>query len=377
MTNCQQIDELLESRIEAGDFPSAVYLVGERGEVVFANALGNASVIPHQVPARVETIYDLASLTKILVTGLLCAKLVEREQLSLADSISKHFPEFLSTDKTDVTIRQLLTHTSGFKAWLPLYLLAGADAPLAEREEAAFMLIVNEKLENPPGTKVVYSDLNFILLGMLVEKILEQDLDAVAEREVFAPLALRSTFFNPPRERVVDIAATETGNGHERKTCEDLGHDVESADWRAEIIHGDVHDGNCFYLGGIAGHAGLFSNASDVFAIASQFIPRTSRLLGTEICELFRTDMTTGLNESRSLAFQLASTPDSTASGALSKDAFGHLGFTGTSLWIEPETERIFILLTNRTHHHELPFVNINSVRRTFNELAQTALNAR
>ena len=127
-------------------------------------------------------------------------------------------------------------------------------------------------------------------------------------------------------------------------------------------------------MNGVSGHAGLFSTAEETFKIAQQFLANQTTLLKPETCELFRTNFTKGLNEARSIAFQFAETPESTASKALSKDSFGHLGFTGTSLWIEPESERIFILLTNRTHARELPFENINSVRRKFHELATEEL---
>lgn len=377
MRNCGTIDSLLNERIAAGDFPSAVYLVAEHGETVFGNALGSACVIPRRVPASFDTVYDLASLTKVLVTGLLCAKLIESGTIALEEAVSEHFPELLDSAIARVTIGQLLTHTSGLKAWLPLYLLGGVDAPYAERAEAVLGIIANEPLDNRTGEKVVYSDLNFILLGFLIEKIFEQDLDEVAAREIFGPLELSNTFFNPPMNRVVDIAATETGSRHERKTCEELGHGTERMGWREEVIHGQVHDGNCFYLNGVAGHAGLFSNASEVSIIARQFLAGTTEILRPETCRLFRSDMTGGLNEARSIAFQLGATVDSTASKALAADSFGHLGFTGTSLWIEPGTGRVFVLLTNRTHHHDLPFVNINSVRRAFHELAQKALDDR
>ncbi|MEO8073907.1 MAG: serine hydrolase, partial [Acidobacteriota bacterium] len=134
---------------------------------------------------------------------------------------------------------------------------------------------------------------------------------------------------------------------------------------------------NCYFMNGVSGHAGLFSTAEETFKIAQQFLANQTTLLKPETCKLFRTNFTKGLNEARSIAFQLAETKDSTASKALSKDSFGHLGFTGTSLWIEPETERIFILLTNRTHARELPFANINSVRRRFHELAVETLDKR
>jgi len=145
--------------------------------------------------------------------------------------------------------------------------------------------------------------------------------------------------------------------------------------FRDDYIWGKVHDGNAYFMGGVAGHAGLFSTAEEVFKIAQQFLPNRTQLLGPETCELFRTNFTKGMNEDRSFAFQLASTKDSTAGTKMSPESFGHNGFTGTSLWIDPVKERVFILLTNRTHDHPLPFVNINSIRRRFHDLAIDALN--
>jgi CubicO group peptidase (beta-lactamase class C family) len=157
--------------------------------------------------------------------------------------------------------------------------------------------------------------------------------------------------------------------------CVDLGWDISEYDWRDYQIWGEVHDGNAYFMNGVSGHAGLFSNAFETFKIAQQFLANQTKLLKPETCELFRKNFTEGFNEARSVAFQLAETKNSTASSALTKDSFGHLGFTGTSLWIEPKTERIFILLTNRTHARELPFPNINETRRKFHELAVHALD--
>ena len=156
---------------------------------------------------------------------------------------------------------------------------------------------------------------------------------------------------------------------------QEQGSGVPNYGWRDYQIWGEVHDGNCWFMNGVSGHAGLFSTVEETFKIAQQFLANQTTLLKPETCRLFRTNFTPGLNEARSIAFQLAETPESTASKALSKDSFGHLGFTGTSLWIEPETERIFILLTNRTHARALPFVNINSVRRRFHEIAQESFS--
>jgi CubicO group peptidase (beta-lactamase class C family) len=131
-----------------------------------------------------------------------------------------------------------------------------------------------------------------------------------------------------------------------------------------------VHDGNAYFLGGFAGHAGLFSTANETFQIAQQFLPSQTTVLRPETCHLFQNNLTAGLHEDRSLAFQLASTADSAAGPSISPQSYGHLGFTGTSVWIDPEKDRVFILLTNRTHNHSVPFVNINSVRRRFHDLA-------
>lgn len=376
----EQISEFLQSRIDENDFPSAVYLVAEKGEIIFQDALGFAVVEPERIEARIDTIYDLASLTKPLVTGLLCAKLIEKGEINLNDKISQYFSEFDTDEKREITIENLLTHTSGFMAWLPFY--AGKIMP-SLWDERVIEIIAQKELVHLPNTTVVYSDLNFILLGLLINK-LDADypiyFNAITHREIFTPLGLHQTRFNPRKDLIKEIAASEMGNEFEKQTCIGLGYEIEYeyfpfTPFREYQIWGEVHDGNCYFMNGVSGHAGLFSTAEETFKIAQQFLPNYTKILKPETCKLFRTNFTPNLNEARSIAFQLAETPESTASDALSKDSFGHLGFTGTSLWIEPETERIFILLTNRTHARELPFVNINSVRRKFHELATQALN--
>ena len=372
MKGSEQISNLLSERIAAGDFPSSVYLVAEKGEIVFGEALGRAVAEPREIAVEFSTIYDLASLTKVLVTGLLCAKLLESGRVEISDPLSKYFAQFNSTDKKEITLRHLLTHTSGFTAWKPFYLLTDAFS-YDEKKERVTELIAAEPLINAPDAKVVYSDLNFILLGFLFEEIYGARLGAIAEKEIFAPLKLAKTFFNPPAELKEKIAASERGNNYEKQTCRENGYDTEKYPWRTDVIWGEVHDGNAYFLNDAAGHAGLFSTAEEVLKIARQFLPGRAELLKPETCSMFSTDLTPGLNEVRSIAFQLAATPESTGAG-LTPDSFGHLGFTGTSLWLEPETERILILLTNRTHAHSLPFVNINSTRREFHRLAIDAL---
>ena len=368
-----EISSFLQSRIDANDFPSAVYLVAENGEIRYRDALGYAVVEPERIPARLDTIYDLASLTKVLVTGLLAAILVENGRLKLNDPFLKYLDPLNASDKRHITVREILTHRSGFISWLPFYLL------VSERSEVLAEILKTPLTED--RDRVLYSDLNFLTLMFILERLLDETIDESAKRMIFEPLGLSDTFFNPPIELRQRIAASETGNQYERQTCVDLGFDAmppkdgtQSA-LRTRPIWGEVHDGNAYFMGGVAGHAGLFGTAEDVLKIAMQFLPRYTRLLEPDSCDLFTTNFTSGMNEHRSFAFQLASMPDSTAGKLMSPQSFGHLGFTGTSLWIDPVKERVFILLTNRTHNHPLPFVNINSVRRRFHDLAIAALD--
>ncbi|HSQ23327.1 MAG TPA: serine hydrolase domain-containing protein, partial [Pyrinomonadaceae bacterium] len=361
----------LRSRIEAGDFPSAVYLVAENGNAIFADALGDAVREPESHPATLQTIYDLASLTKPLITGLLCAQLIERSELALDNPIANYLPEFDRPGKQAITIRDLLTHTSGLPAWRPLYLLTNGA------KEAVLSAIAAEPLQSQPGERVTYSDLGFITLGLLLQRLSGQTLDTLAQKQILEPLGLQHTFFNPAIAARTGVAACETGNAYERDMCERDFAGRSFADWRNETIWGEVHDGNAYFLGGVAGHAGLFSTVTETMRLANQFIGSQSQLLKTATCELFRQNMTEGLNEARSFAWQLASTRDSTAGPSLPPDAFGHTGFTGTSCWIDAGQERVFILLTNRTHNRALPFANINNARREFHQLAVDALTAR
>ena len=404
-----RIRNYLSERIDAGDFPSAVYLVAEKGEIVLHEALGYAVVEPERIEAKLDTIYDLASLTKPLVTGLLCAKMIEGGEFDLGRTIDFYLREFTTAEgytntDWDVSITELLTHLTLFQAWKPFYLFVNRrDEVLAE--------IVRTSM-NLEGPYVVYSDLNFLILTFLLERLVGESLEEIAGKEIFTPLNLRESSFNPAVELKRRIAASENGNEYEKQTCIELGYLKppataggknepprpaatpplkggelsESAEavtpngsdqfrnphsaFRTEAIWGEVHDGNAYFMGGVAGHAGLFSTAEETFKIAQQFLANYTTLLKPETCQLFRTNFTKGMNEARSIAFQLAETPDSTAGSKMSADSFGHLGFTGTSLWIDPTKDRIFILLTNRTHNRQLPFANINSVRRRFHDLA-------
>jgi CubicO group peptidase (beta-lactamase class C family) len=367
----ERISTFLQERIDAGDFPSAVYLVAEKGGIVFQDALGYAVVEPQLIPAKLDTIYDVASLTKPLVTGLLLAKLTENtDGIRLESPVSEYV---ISKSRKPPTVEALVTHTSGLKAWLPIYELLNADV---QRREIFDWILDSEEtqIQGSLGSKVVYSDLNFILLGLFLELTFEQRLDFAMANQVTGPLGLVVTSYDDDFESKTDIAASEKGNEFERQACIEQGFLTPDSDknafFRHDVIWGDVHDGNAYFMGGIAGHAGLFSTAEEVLKLALQFLPNYTQLLRPETCKLFSTNFTRGMNEDRSFAFQLASTKDSSAGSRMPPESFGHTGFTGTSLWIDPIKERIFILLTNRTHNHSLPFVNLNPVRRRFHDLS-------
>jgi len=362
-----EITVFLQERIDAGDFPSAVYLVADRGEIAFQDALGYAVVEPEKIPGKLDTIYDLASLTKPLVTGLLAAKLIESGTLDPNEPVGNILNEFFASDNAEITTNGLAMHTSGLPAWKPFYLLA--DHPDQVVEE------IGRALASAGQDSVTYSDLNLMALGVIAERTTDRSLSDLANEGIFLPLGLNDTFFSPPKTLRTRIAASEMGNGFERQMCVEGAYLAEDqlaggSVFRTDIIWGEVHDGNAYFMGGVAGHAGLFSTAEEVFKLALQFLPNHSRLLRPETCKLFSTNFTRGMNEDRSFAFQLASTKDSSAGSRMSPDSFGHTGFTGASLWIDPVKDRVFILLTNRTHMHSPPFVNLNSVRRRFHDLS-------
>lgn len=385
----KKISEFLQTRIDAGDFPSAVYLVAEKGQIKFHDALGCAVVEPERIEAKVDTIYDLASLTKVLVTALLLARRIESGEVDLDDYVRQHLGELA---RRQFSVRDIAAHVSRLPAWIPLYITAPGflrtrtkreHLPFSDPKINEFVISKIAAAEDTSESPVVYSDLNFILAGFVIERILRMSIYDAFTAEVIDRLRLVRTFFGDLGTLRREIAACENGNGYERQTCLELGYisndssaasDAGDSLFRDHLIWGEVHDGNAYFMGGAAGHAGLFSTAEEVFKIAQQFLPSYTKLLKPETCELFRKNFTPGMNEDRSFAFQLASTEGSTAGTKMSPESFGHTGFTGTSLWIDPVKERVFVLLTNRTHDHSLPFININSVRRQFHDLAVTFL---
>ena len=233
---------------------------------------------------------------------------------------------------------------------------------------------------------MIYSDLNYVLLGFVLERVTGERLDRLAERDIFEPLGLERTMFSPPPELLREIAATEHGQEFElanaiadteARSWGDTASfatspyrraGVSHAKWRKDVIWGEVHDGNANFMGGVAGHAGLFSTAREAFRMANQFLPG-SELLKPESLHLFTGNLTSGCATSRSIAWILAETPDCSAGPALPPTAFGHNGFTGTSIWMDPLKRRVFVLLTNRVHPR-VGAIDMREIRRRFNALA-------
>jgi CubicO group peptidase (beta-lactamase class C family) len=249
------------------------------------------------------------------------------------------------------------------------------------QDTPAYIARLYDEAVDPVAAPVVYSDLNYILLGYAIARATGVRLDQLAQKEIFAPLGLQRTMFNPPHGLQREIAATEHGQAFEQANalCDAQLRGIEGAtelpprEWRNSVIWGEVHDGNAHFLGGIAGHAGLFSTAREVFQIANQFLPG-SRLVQPESLRLFTENLTADRGTSRSIGWIVASGSDCSAGPVLPKTAIGHNGFTGTSVWMVPEQRRVFVLLTNRIHPR-VSTIEMKTVRQRFNTLAVEELN--
>ncbi len=338
------IDRFLADEIEAGSFPGGCALVGSGDSVLAEAAAGRSVVEPVPVAATPATLFDLASLTKPLCAAALAA--AAGRALPLDAPPGRFLPEWKALRFDGITIERLLTHTSGLPAWHPLYVF-GEGAPAYRRTLAGI------EPEAAPGERVIYSDLSILVLTEILESIFASRIDRVFEELVARP-AGSAAIFLPPEAGAT--AATERGDRFERAMVASRG--LAYARFRDDVVRGEVHDGNAFRRGGVSGHAGLFAAARDVWALARPWLDPARR-------ELTR-DRTAGLAEARGLGWQGRRGAGS-AIPAMSETSFGHTGFTGTSLWIDPERDLVAVLLTNRIHPEvrEVPF---NEVRQRFHE---------
>lgn len=327
----EQAFAVLSTDVASGRLPGAVAVIARRGIVAGFRAIGWAQLAPERREMEIDTIFDCASLTKVMVSLPLALRLLERGALRVDESVQNLFPAFTGKDKEQVRVRHLLTHTGGFFPGIPL-----PAGPITRAEHIHRTLTA--PLESPPGTRVIYSDLGFVLLGELVGQIIGQPLDRAAGREIFGPLGFPDAGYNPSPGLSWRCAATEYRSHLGRYQC------------------GEVHDERAAALGGVAGHAGLFATALEVAAYGQLWcnggVLDGVRILSRATVAAATRSYTAGLGESRGWGWIVAQEgSESLSCGELfSPGSFGHTGFTGTSLWVDPSRELVVALMTNRVH---------------------------
>jgi len=350
MENTEQYDftsveKMILENIEKRTFPSASMIIANQSKILFEKAYGTLTY-DDKTPATLDTIYDCASLTKIIATTPCLMKLYDEGKYKLDDPIVKYIPEMNNNGKEDITILNLMIHNAGLKAFSLFY------ETCTERKEVLEAIYTSKK-EYETGTKTVYSDYGFILLGEMIERITGQKLSEYAQKNIFDPLGMTQTWYNPSESLYHRIAPTEVDDY-----------------WRKRLVHGTVHDETCQILGGATGHAGLFSVAKDVHKYFSMLLNngvyydkdgKECRLIKEETVKLFTTCWTEGINypNSRALGFDTKPSPPDWGPPCgykFSNNSFGHTGFTGTSAWADKEKNLIVIILTNAVH----PSRNIN-----------------
>jgi CubicO group peptidase (beta-lactamase class C family) len=320
----ERIDSAIAYGIEAGSYPGAVVVVGRSNTVLLAKGYGHFSWSPEsRVPDVDSTVWDLASLTKVVATTPAIMRLVDQGSLDLDDPVQTYLPGFRGEGKEVVTVRHLLEHRSGLRAFLPLN-------DRAETGEEAMQLVLNEPLRWSPGSRVEYSDLNAMLLGWIVEGVSGMSLADYSESRIFSELGMTQTRFRPPRSIRPRMAPVGL--------------------WRGHVIAGELHDQNAVRLGGVSGHAGLYSTGSDLVRYAQLYLLEGRDSRGKELypAEIVREFIKRGPGN-RALGWEVRDTTDEANTGSLlSERSFGHGGYTGTSIWIDPERDLFVIILTNR-----------------------------
>ena len=320
----REIDELIQHGISKKVFPGAVAYIAEGDVIQYYKAFGNRMCTPAIKPMQRDTIFDLASLTKPIVTATLIMHCIEEGTVELNEPIQNYLPEF---SHPQVTVSQLLTHTSGLPAWRATYLES-------KNKDGVVNYLSQIPLDYPTGTQVVYSCLGYILLGKLLERLIGEPLDTLAQKWIFQPLGMNRTRYNPPPAWTERCAATEDSNSFEKRMVNHQPHD-----WREGVIVGEVHDENAHFLGGVSGNAGLFSTATDIAKFCQMLIDGGDNVLIIKSISQMSTVQTTGLNESRGIGWII-----------LEDGSLYHTGFTGTSIRVNLERKMFAILLTNRVH---------------------------
>ena len=322
--NLAVLDAIVLDAIHDHQIPGAVLLVGHNGQVVYRKAFGNRALEPRRESMTADTIFDIASLTKVVATTTAVMQLVQKGEVRVNDPVAKYIPDFAENGKDDITVRNLLTHFSGLREDFNL------DPPWQGRD-AGFRLAFAEKPVYPPGSRFLYSDTNFITLGALVERVAGTTLDQYCARKIFAPLQMSHTRFLPPANWRPKIAPTEY-------------------DEQGKMLRGIVHDPRARRMGGVAGHAGVFSTADDLSKFARALLQGSPILAGDMVEKMTTPQQPPTAQVLRGFGWDIDSPFSSNRGDLLPVGSFGHTGFTGTSMWIDPTTQTYIILLTNAVH---------------------------
>ena len=339
------MDSVITDEISKGRLPGAVVFVGRKGRLVWQKTYGSRVVDPSREVMTAETIFDVASLTKVVATATSIMILVERGKLRLNDPVSRYIPELKGDGRERVTIEQLLTHVSGY----------APDFDLRERwtgHDEAIKHLITEPLRNPPGTRFTYSDIGFIALGEVVGRVSGMPLDQFAKKNIFEPLKMRDTGFRPAASLQSRIAPTEKRRGQ----LSYLGDSAANIGAEGDVwLRGQVHDPTSYRMNGVAGHAGLFSTAGDLASYCQMILNGGeyggARILGPlTVAEMTRPRIVTSAGGTRGLGWDMNTSFSSNRGELFPLGSFGHTGFTGTSIWIDPASEMFVVFLSNRVH---------------------------
>jgi uncharacterized protein YbbC (DUF1343 family)/CubicO group peptidase (beta-lactamase class C family) len=325
LTRLGGVDSVIEQSVADGTIPGAVLVVGHDGAVVYRKAYGSRALEPRREPMTLDTVFDLASLTKVIATTTAVMQLVEQGKVRMNDPVAKYLPEFAQNGKDDITVRQLLTHYSGLEPDLDL------KEPW-EGKDTAYRMAFAETPQQAPGSGFVYSDINFITLGALVERVSGETLDGYTTKHIFAPLKMTRTRYVPAAAWRAKIAPTQY-------------------DESEHMLRGEVHDPTARRMGGMAGHAGLFSTADDLAKFAQALLSGGGGILSpAAVAKMTSPEQPPAAPVLRGFGWDIDSPFSSNRGDLLPVGSFGHTGFTGTSVWIDPTTQAYIILLTNAVH---------------------------
>jgi len=350
MTDFLLVKNKMEEGVEKGIFPGAVLFVSKGEDLVFHKACGFRSILPKKEIMTEETFFDIASLTKIVATTTAIMLLIKEDKLNIENKVSSFIPDFSSKEKEVITIRHLLNHCAGLPDWFPFYkeLLEKKDSSICickkEAKQYIYQRANREPLVYSPGENYKYSDIGFIILGEIIEIVTGKSLDKFCEEKILNPLSLSDTFFCNLLEENSLFAA---------KKRDSFFASTENCPWREKILEGEVHDDNAYAMGGVAGHSGLFSTGNDLHRFAVEILrcyKGDGKFLPQRIVKEFFLRQNIVRDSSWALGWDTPSPGISTSGHYFSKKSVGHLGYTGTSVWIDLEREIIVTLLTNRVH---------------------------